>query len=609
MPSTDPVAANVSFPRWSLVRLWVLGLLLYSGLILISDAAQAIWINDIAWTIASALAAWACFRAARSSIVRNGIGWNLVGVGCATWFVGQLIWNYRQLVQGEPWPARDISQAFFTAFSVFIIAGALRLPERQAPPHWTFRNVANVGLVGSCLAFTVLIGVFEPAINSQISGLYFLVGATHTTLVSISFLVCLYCLWSFRWNVGWGSMLLLVIGMAVHAVSNFVYARALLTDTYMPGDLINMSWLVVFGLIAAAAHEQRWSARNPNNFLRRRLQERERWLEAVIPALLITIMVAVAITVEITWSSRVVASAAVLLLVFAWILGAREAWIQRESQMLNDQLMLTNEQLQIANAELRVSELRERELNAALEQRVAERTAQLKSAYEELEGFSYAVAHDLKAPLRAINSFAHLLHAENSGQLDERAKDHLNRIRNGALKMAALIDGLLSYAKMERRSLYTSVIDIRELVDGVLSEFADEIQARNVEIVRNIEPLRLRVDEEGVALALRNIIDNALKYTRDSAHPRVEISVRLDAEHVVLRVADNGIGFDMQYRDHIFRVFHRLHRDDQYPGTGIGLALVRKAIERMGGRIAVDSTPGEGAQFSIELPRKGVLER
>src|SRR5690606_725857 len=516
--------------------------------------------------------------------------------------------NYRQLVEGHPWPAQDISQAFFTAFSVFIIAGALRLPEHQALPHWTFRNVANVGLVGSCLAFTILIGVLEPAINEQISGLYFLVGATHTTLVSISFLVCLYCLWSFRWNAGWGSMLLLVVGMAVHAVSNFVYARALLTGTYMPSDLINMSWLVVFGLIAAAAHEQRWSARNPNNFLRRRLEERERWLEAVIPALLITIMVAVAITVEITWSSRVIASAAVLLLVFAWILGAREAWIQRESQMLNDQLMITNEQLQIANAELRVSELRERELNAALEQRVAERTAQLKSAYEELEGFSYAVAHDLKAPLRAINSFAHLLHAENSSQLDERAKEHLNRIRNGALKMAALIDGLLSYAKMERRSLYTSVIEIGELIDRVLSEFADEIQLRNVKIVRNIEPLRLRVDEEGVALALRNIIDNALKYTRDSAHPRVEISARLDAEHVVLRVADNGIGFDMQYRDHIFRVFHRLHRDDQYPGTGIGLALVRKAIERMGGRIAVDSTPGEGAQFSIELPRTGVVE-
>src|SRR5690606_10686417 len=129
MPSTDPVAANVSFPRWSLVRLWVLGLVLYSALLLISDAAQAIWINDIAWTIASALAAWACFRAARSSIVRNGIGWNLVGVGCATWLVGQLIWNYRQLVEGHPWPAQDISQAFFTAFSVFIIAGALRLTE------------------------------------------------------------------------------------------------------------------------------------------------------------------------------------------------------------------------------------------------------------------------------------------------------------------------------------------------------------------------------------------------------------------------------------------------------------------------------------------------
>jgi signal transduction histidine kinase len=123
-----------------------------------------------------------------------------------------------------------------------------------------------------------------------------------------------------------------------------------------------------------------------------------------------------------------------------------------------------------------------------------------------------------------------------------------------------------------------------------------------------VEPISLRVDIDGLSLALRNVLQNALKYTRDVTVPRVEISAHVRASGVVIRVADNGIGFDMQYHDHIFRVFQRLHRDDQYPGTGIGLALVRKAVERIGGRVWAESKLGEGAAFTIELPLSALMK-
>ncbi len=128
------------------------------------------------------------------------------------------------------------------------------------------------------------------------------------------------------------------------------------------------------------------------------------------------------------------------------------------------------------------------------------------------------------------------------------------------------------------------------------------MQRRGIVMTVVVEPMTVRVDASGLALALRNLVENALKYTRDTKSPRIAVVCRRKDGGVLLAVTDNGIGFDMQYHDHIFKLFQRLHRDDQYPGTGIGLALVRKAIERLGGRVWAQSKPGEGATFTIELP-------
>lgn len=532
-----------------------------------------------------------------------------MGAGCASWFIGQLFWNYHELALGAEMPYLSPGQAFYALLPLLVILGISQLPESHQDAPLRLKQLGNVGLVTCCLVVTIVLGLIEPAVQSGISSTVLWLAALQNFTIAGTFLYALYTLWTYRWTTTWGSMLILVVGTGIYAVSNLIYIHALLTHTYLPSDIINMSWLAVFGLISWSASERLWLVSHPYTAASDRLLLRERWVEAVIPALLIIIMVIVAVGSSSTLTPRVLGWTAGLFILFAVILGVREALIQSDAQRLNDELLLANRRLNEANLELRNSELRYRDLNTALERRVAERTAQLERAYGELEGFSYAVAHDLKAPLRAINGFAHLLREDLGESIGERADAHLNRIRGGALKMSALIDDLLSYAHIERRDLHASHVGLKPLIDAVVDEFSDEIHQCGVRFSMEIEPATLFLDADGLALALRNLLENALKYSCEVDEPAISLTARRAAEGVVLCVQDNGIGFDMQYHDRIFKVFQRLHRDDQYPGTGIGLALVRKAMERIGGRVWAESQPGAGAKFFVELPKLVVMDR
>ena len=244
-----------------------------------------------------------------------------------------------------------------------------------------------------------------------------------------------------------------------------------------------------------------------------------------------------------------------------------------------------------------------RRLNDELEERVRERTAQLEAVNKELETFSYSVSHDLKAPLRGIDGYSQLLETECADRLDDEGRLFISNIRASAAQMHQLIDDLLSYSRIERRSLQHVTLDLSALVEAVAAERTTDIEQSGVRLLLDVPPVTAYADREGLAVVLRNLLENALKFSRGGRPPTVEIGARAENAKAVLWVRDNGIGFDMKFHERIFEIFQRLQRVEDYPGTGIGLALVRKAIQRMDGRVWAESSPGQGATFFLEIPR------
>jgi PAS domain S-box-containing protein len=244
-----------------------------------------------------------------------------------------------------------------------------------------------------------------------------------------------------------------------------------------------------------------------------------------------------------------------------------------------------------------------RQLNADLEARVRARTSELAAANKELETFTYSVSHDLKAPLRGIDGYSRLLLEGHLDRLDEEGRMFLGNVRRGVDQMSQLIEDLLAYSRMERRDLHGMSLDLARQVDMALAERREDIQVSGMLVRVDVEPLVVQADPDGLAMVLRNLIDNALKFSRDSRPPTLTISATPGEGNVILTIRDNGIGFDMRFQERIFEIFQRLQRAEDYPGTGVGLAIVRKAMQRMGGQVRVESSPGQGAAFHLELPR------
>jgi signal transduction histidine kinase len=238
-----------------------------------------------------------------------------------------------------------------------------------------------------------------------------------------------------------------------------------------------------------------------------------------------------------------------------------------------------------------------------LEHRVIERTTELEQANAELEAFSYSVSHDLRAPLRAIDGFSRILADDFGTELPPEGRRYLDRVSDSARDMGRLIDGLLDFSRLGRRALSETTIDLDAVVRETLADCAPEREGRNVDVTVGELPLILG-DRLLVKQVFANLVSNALKFTRDRDPGTVEIgSLEQDGEHVVY-VRDNGVGFDMRHADKLFGVFQRLHRADEFEGTGVGLALVARIVGRHGGRIWADGNPGEGACFYLTFGSK-----
>ncbi len=244
-----------------------------------------------------------------------------------------------------------------------------------------------------------------------------------------------------------------------------------------------------------------------------------------------------------------------------------------------------------------------RQLNTELEQRVAERTSELEAKHREMEAFTYSVSHDLKAPLRGIDGYSRLLESDHLDKLDEEGRFFVSMIRKATSQMGELIDDLLAYSRVERGRPKLGSVAVGSVVASVVEGVAAEAAAGETALRTEIEPeLSVLAEREGLVLALRNLLDNAVKFTAGRADRAIEIGARRSGEQVLFWVRDNGPGFDMRYHDRIFEIFQRLHRAEEYPGTGVGLAIVRKAVERMHGKVWAQSAKGEGAVFYVQLP-------
>lgn len=252
--------------------------------------------------------------------------------------------------------------------------------------------------------------------------------------------------------------------------------------------------------------------------------------------------------------------------------------------------------------------LREREeqlrcLNTELEHRVEERTGKLREANRELESFSYSVSHDLRAPLRAIDGFSRILLEDYAHKLDEDGKRVLDVIRSNSQNMGRLIDDLLAFSRLSRKQLEACSVDMSELASDVFQHLKLALADQKIEF--NLAPLPRTIGDPALfRQVFVNLLSNAAKYSRPRAEAVIEVNGRCENGNCIYYVKDNGVGFDMTYAPKLFGVFQRLHSVEEFEGTGVGLAIVQRIIQRHGGRVWAEGKVGEGATFYFSLPKE-----
>lgn len=237
-----------------------------------------------------------------------------------------------------------------------------------------------------------------------------------------------------------------------------------------------------------------------------------------------------------------------------------------------------------------------------MEARLSELTVELQRSNRDLEEFAYVASHDLKEPLRKVQAFGERLERKYGEALEGQGRDYVARMRSAAARMQSLIDDLLVYSRMTSKGQPFSTVDMGKIAQGVVGDLEQRISDTGAQVeIGTLPP----VDSDPVQMRqlLQNLIGNALTYRRQDVAPLVKVEGEFENDEVVLRVSDNGIGFEPRFAEQIFDIFERLHSREEYEGTGIGLALCKKIIHRHGGSITAEGRPGEGGTFTVRLPK------
>jgi two-component system, sensor histidine kinase and response regulator len=284
------------------------------------------------------------------------------------------------------------------------------------------------------------------------------------------------------------------------------------------------------------------------------------------------------------------------------ILEGRRYTIHSDRRQILDLLLSTYEDAVRKNEELVQAKDELKIFSEKLEGKVQERTAALTETNQQLEVFCYSVAHDLRAPLRAMHAFSQALMEDYSQCLDETGRDFARRIQGAALRMDRIVSELLEFSRLSRVPLVFEQVNVNHCLERALMHLQSDIEERRA-IIEVEEALpKVRANQAVLDTILINLIANAVKFVPTDLAPRVQVWAETKNRMVRLWVRDNGIGIAPEYHERIFGLFERLHHVNSYPGTGLGLAIAKKGIERMQGRVGVNSKPGAGSSFWIELP-------
>jgi PAS domain S-box-containing protein len=263
--------------------------------------------------------------------------------------------------------------------------------------------------------------------------------------------------------------------------------------------------------------------------------------------------------------------------------------IQQTAQKLEERVKARTHELETAKDELSESL---KELDAAVK----------KSEYKaaELESFTYSVSHDLKAPLRGMDGYSRLLEEDHADRLNDEGRSFLKTIRRSAEQMNRLIDDLLRFSRIDQGEIDCHEVDVAGMIENILKEKQEDLACFKIDVNPDLQSVV--AEPEGLLHALSNLLENAIKFSRNEPAPKIIISTHATKEEWIFQIEDNGIGFDMKYHDRIFKIFQRLERSEAFPGTGVGLAIVKKVAERMGGRVWAESKKGNGATFYLAIP-------
>ena len=543
-------------------------------------------VADLAFLVTSGLAAAVCLQVGtRASTL--GRTWLYLGLGLLAWFLGQCVWTFYDLVLGVSPPYPSVADVGYLLFYPLFAAGLIvqiRANSSGTPPLEVVLDSLIVATAGAALTYKVQIApLFETGRHSApviFTSLAWIVGTF--ILMFLTFL-------AFAWSTESGnrrSLTVLLIGTGAFSISNVVYGYLTLAGGYFPGHGIDLGWILGFLLVAAAA------LLTANSGL---TASRPTAVEDRDPTVIVRTVITIGSVLTGTWLAAyfslqdgpdpVVAGGVALIgLLMAVRLGYSVALSRQLGERTRERDTLE----------------REAAVTAATEAALSHRADELARSNADLEQFAYVASHDLQEPLRMVSSYTQLLAKRYRGQLDDDADEFIGYAVDGVTRMQQLINDLLTYSRMGRHDQQIVPVAAGDVLQSAIANLGVAIEESGATVTWDALPT-VRADPAQLVPVFQNLIANAIKF-RGEQPPVVHIGVNRDGVVWHFYVRDNGIGMEPQYAERVFILFQRLHTRADYQGTGIGLAVCKKIIERYGGRIWVESELGHGATFHFTLP-------